>query len=295
MAFVRSAGSIERRLHQSCVTQVVSQLSVRDLHNLFLLGCVRHRCGQGAAGVTVFRVGSIVLVSLTALLYLSFGVLFPRIVRSVDSNAQEQGVGWVGKVVGWSSGVAFICLALLGPDLVRLLGGREDRQATYVLWICSAALCVDVSFHGVVQVIFARGEQGFLAKYTWIELIVNLTATVAGVELFGPVGSAWALAVTILVTDVIGFPIIMRGRWGTPAGRFVWSNGVLQSMAAAAVGLGLAVLPVLHTSGVVVHVVIVAIDALVCLALGLTVAGSSGRVRVMSLLRTMPRVNDGST
>ena len=127
----------------------------------------------------------------------------------------------MGSVIGWSSGAIFACLCLAGPDLVRLLLGRTDLQATHVLWICAAALCVDVSYHGVVQVIFARGQAGFLAKYTWIELTVNLSATVVGVELYGPVGSALALAITILVTDIIGFPIIMRGRWGCPVGRFV--------------------------------------------------------------------------
>jgi len=254
--------------------------TISSSSDAFVIGAVR-----GGGAVTIFRVGSAFPVSLVGLLYLSFGVLFPRIVRTANPQVQEEGVAWMGRVAGWSSGAIFACLCLAGQDLVRLLLGRSDLQATHVLWICAAALCVDVSYHGVVQVIFARGQAGFLAKYTGIELTVNLSATIVGVELYGPVGSALALAITIVVTDLIGFPFIMRGRWSRPAARFVWKNGVLQSIAGGAITLGLGFLPILRTYGLLIHGVIIGIDLFICLALGFVILGRPGRSRLLSLVR----------
>jgi len=249
----------------------------------FVIGAFR-----GGGAVTIFRVGSAAPVSLVGILFLSFGVLFPRIVRSGDPAVQEEGVGWMGRVVGWSSGSLFACLGLGGPDLVRLLLGRPDMQATHVLWICAAALCVDTSYHGVVQVLFARGKAGLMVKYTWIELVVNLSVTIVGVDLYGAVGSALALAATIVVTDFILFPFIMRHQWGQPAARFVWKNGVLQSFASATITVGLGLYPILETRGLVIHALIAGIDLLLCLAFGLAIIGRRGRSRAMSLARRNP-------
>jgi O-antigen/teichoic acid export membrane protein len=144
---------------------------------------------------------------------------------------------------------------------------------------------IDVSYHGVVQVIYARGQQGFLAKYSWIEFTFNIGATFVFVRFFGPVGSAWALAATILVTDVIGFPIIMRGRWTAHAGRFVMSHGVLQSIAAAVATIFLGTGPVLITHGLPIHVGILAVLGLLMFVVTFLTIGPSRREEARSLLR----------
>jgi O-antigen/teichoic acid export membrane protein len=244
----------------------------------FIIGAV-----SGSAAVTVFRIGAAAPTTLASLLYSSFGVLFPRLARSTNPSQQEEAVGWTGKMVGWLTGSAFSGLCLLGADLVDVLLGHSDWQATQVVWICSAALAVDVSYHGVVQVIFARGQQGMMAKYSWIELSVNLAATYVFVRLYGPVGSAWALAGTIVVTDLIGFPIIMRRRWGSPAGRFVVKHGLAQSVMSGALVAGVGVVPLLMTRGILLHIAIVSVAELVTLGIGILLVGSPGRVRLLTL------------
>jgi O-antigen/teichoic acid export membrane protein len=247
----------------------------------FIIGAV-----SGGAAVTTFRIGSIVPTNLVTLLYRTFAVLFPRLARSQSPREQEEAVGWTGCVVGWSTGVAFACLGLLGADIVRLLLGRPDWRAEEVLWISAAALAVDASYHGVVQVVFARGEQGFLAKYSWIELTFNLAATYIFVRLQGPVGSAWALAATIVVTDIVGFPFIMRGHWGSPAGRFVLTHGVLQSFVAGALVISLGILPIMVTHGLGTHLAIAAADGALVLFIGISVLGAPARQRLRGIARS---------
>jgi hypothetical protein len=129
-----------------------------------------------------------------------------------------------------------------------------------------------------------------MVKVTWFELLMNLSATLLGVELFGPVGSAIALAITIVTMDIVWFPIVMRGRWGVPAGRFVISNGVLQSIVAGGLAVGLAILPILSTHGLLTHLALVAADVICVLLVGLAVLGGSGRSRLFSLARRGPTV-----
>lgn len=253
--------------------------TISSSSDAFVIGALR-----GSAAVTVFRIGITAPSSIVGLLYSTFSVAFPRLVRSGTGLQQEDAVGWLGRVVGWITGSAFAGLCLLGAGLVRLLLGRSSAQATEVLWICAAALAVDVSYHGVVQVIFARGEQGSLAKYSWIELTFNLAATYVLVRLYGPVGSAWTLAATIVVTDIVGFPIIMRGRWGSPPGRFVLTHGVLQSVAAAALTLGLGIVPMLVVKGLAPDIALVAAIEVVVLTSGYLLLGPPERKRLAALV-----------
>ena len=62
-------------------------------------------------------------------------------------------------------------------------------------------------------------------------------------------------------------------------------RGVLQSLAAAALALGLGSLPIMRTHGLWVHGVLVGTDLFVCLALGFAILGRAGRSRALSLLK----------
>ena len=243
--------------------------------------------------MTTFRIGSTAAVSLGGLISGAFAVLFPRLVRDADPRLQEEGVAWLGRLVGWCSGALFGSLALFAGDFVRLISGHANRPAAEILWICSAAVCVDISFHGAVQIIFARGHQGLLAKYTWVELAFNLVVTVIGVHLWGPVGSAWALAVTIVITDLIGFPIIFRRRWHGNPGLFVLRNGVLQSMVGGVVTFGLGAWAVEATRGLAPHIGIVAAAFGGTLAVGIALLRRPDRRRALSLVSPSSAVQRG--
>ena len=246
----------------------------------FIIGAFRN-----GASVTIFKVGVVAPTGLVVFLYSSSAVLFPRLARSSNRDRQEDAVGQMGRISGWIAGWVFASLCLLSNDVVRLLLGHDNPQASQVLWICSAALMVDVSYHGIIQVIYARGQQGFLAKYSWIELVFNLAATCVLVRQFGPVGSAWALAATIVLTDLVGFPIIMRGRWGSSAGRFVIRHGVLQSLAAAALTIVIGIGPFVATKGFQVHLAILVVTGVVVLATGVLLAGSQSRSQIWRLVK----------
>jgi O-antigen/teichoic acid export membrane protein len=245
----------------------------------------------GGGAVTIFRVGAIASTTLATLLYSAFGVLFPRLVRSGDRAVQEEGVAWMGRIVGWLTGVAFGSVVVLADPLMRLLLGHPSAEAVHIVWITAGAMAIDVSYHGPVQVIFARAEQGRLAKYTWIELVVNLAATIVLVKMMGAVGSAWALAITIVVTDLVGYPIIMRGHWGSKPGRFVVKNGLVQTATTGIATILVGRLLVAgDTSGVVIHFVLVGGLALVVLASGLLLVGRQGRLRIRGLAGRSPQV-----
>lgn len=281
-------------------TSVVSSAS-----DAFIIGAAR-----GGVAVSLFRVGSTAPIALTQLMYTSLASLFPRLVRSPTWAAQEEGIAWLGSVVGWASGIAFGSVALLAPDIVKILLGHSSFVAVHVLWVTTGALAVDVSYHGVVQVIFARGYQGRLAKFTWVELAINLAATTAFVIEFGAFGSALALAVTIFAMDIIGFPLMMRtGRrlrpgahariapaWGSPAGRFVLQHGVLQTGLAASGMFLLCDLPIRVSSGLVYHIGITVAGAIATTVVGYILLGSDGRRRLRTLLsRSVPVQGYGVT
>jgi O-antigen/teichoic acid export membrane protein len=286
---IRRASLVPVLRYAGAIAILSATSTICSASDAFVIGAI-----DGGASVTIFRVGSTAPVALGGILMLSFGVLFPRLVQSGARDAQETAIGWIGRVVGWASGISFAALALMGANLVRLMLSRSDGHAALVLWVCSGAVCVDVAFHGVVQVIFARGEQRFLAKYSWIELTVNIAATIVGVKLYGPVGSAFALAATILVTDIVGFPLIMRGRWGSSPARFVWSNGLSQSILAGASVVAIGIFPIKYTNGFLVHIMLVGGDVLFVTFAGLLLVGANGRRRVLSLLRPTGSVS-GST
>jgi O-antigen/teichoic acid export membrane protein len=246
----------------------------------FIIGAFKN-----GAAVTVFKVGVVAPTGLVVFLYSSFAVLFPRLARSGSRGRQEDAVGWMGRVTGWFAGWMFASLCLLSNDVVKLFLGHSNPQASQVLWICSGALMVDASYHGIIQVVYARGQQSFLARYSWIELLFNLGATCVLVREFGPVGSAWALAATIALTDLIGFPIIMKRHWSSPAGRFVIRHGVLQSLAAAALTTAVGIGPFAVTKGLPVHLAILAGTGIVVLATGMLVAGGRNRSEMLRLVK----------
>jgi O-antigen/teichoic acid export membrane protein len=190
----------------------------------------------------------------------------------------------MGSTVGWLTGATFAALALVGPDVVRLFLGRTSGTGDAVLWICSGALCLDAAYHGVVQILAARGEQRVIARYFWLELIINLLATFVGVDLFGPVGSALALALTTAVMDLVVFPVVMRGRWGSPAGRFVLRRGVLHSAVGAGLVLVIGTLPVVETNGLLAHLIIAVSAFALAGAGGMALMGRGGRTRLAGLI-----------
>ena len=118
-----------------------------------------------------------------------------------------------------------------------------------------------------------------MAKFTWVELVLNLSVTVLGVKLFGPLGSALALAITISATDFIGFPIIARGRWGSPPGRFVMKHGVLQSAVGGAIVLLIGFAPITFNSGFLPHVLFTGLAMTISMLIGFFSLGASGRSR----------------
>lgn len=85
------------------------------------------------------------------------------------------------------------------------------------------------------------------------------------------------------MTDVIDFPIIVRNNWGSPPGRFVWSNGVLWSVTSATVVVALGVVPILRTNGLIPHHRFASVVLLASFAIGFGILGSLGRFRVLNL------------
>jgi O-antigen/teichoic acid export membrane protein len=239
----------------------------------------------GAAAVGTYQVGATSPTQAAALFHTAAVVMLPSLSRVPRARAQEVAMRTVIRALSWLAATAYAAVAMLSADIVELLLGHADGTAQAVLILFCAGLALDACYSGVVQVMYARGRHTVFARWSLVELGLNLALTVLLVALFGAIGAGVAALVTFAFVDLVLFPVLMRGEWGEPAGRYVIRHGLVPAAGAAALVAALGVLPVVLTDAVALRLAAMAVICAISVAVGFLALGSAGRAEVAALLR----------
>jgi O-antigen/teichoic acid export membrane protein len=237
----------------------------------------------GPAAIARYRVGASTPLAAAGVLFGGYGVIFPALAKSADERSQVEAVAFLTRVVSWCAGAIYAGIAMLAPELVQCILGHTDLLAEQVLVCFSCGLAIDTCFHGIVLQMFVRGNQQAFVKWSPVELVLNLALTVALIVSFGPVGAALAAVVTYVAMDIALFPLVMRGHWPQPAGRFAWRHGLLPCIAAGAVTCAMALVVRALSTGLWTRLSVIAVVIIATMVAGLAVLTPASRARVFEL------------
>ena len=144
----------------------------------------------------------------------------------------------------------------------------------------------NVPVHGLNLLLIARGRQNVFIWLVGVEASANLALTIVFAVVIGPIGAAYATLVTIVVSNVIVFPHLVRHEVSSGAAR----RTVLEALAATAVGgasAALAASPALELSTYWSRLLVgLALGGGFSCALGLVLLRQRGRSILASMLRS---------
>lgn len=232
----------------------------------------------GAAAVGVYQVGALVPVQLGGLLMIGYNVAFPALAGSDDHPAQESATAFLTRLFSFLGATGLVLTALLRADVVTVLLGRPSALAEDVVVITCAVCLANLTLHGLVSLLIARGEQGLMARLVAIELPLNLVLTVGLVLAVGAAGAALATLATVALLNFVAFPIASRGRFARSPVDTVARHGLFPALAGSAVALAAAqVAAALAGAGAGRLALGGALAALCGVATGLVLLGPGGR------------------
>lgn len=194
----------------------------------------------GAAAVGVYQVAALVPVQLGGLLMIGYNVAFPALAGSDDHPGQESATAFLTRLFSFLGATGLALAALLRADVVAVMLGRPSALAEVVVVITCAVCMANLTLHGLVSLLIARGEQALMARLVAVELPLNLVLTVGLVLAMGAAGAALATLATVLLLNFVAFPIASRGRFARSPVETVARHGLLPALAGAAVALAAA-------------------------------------------------------
>jgi O-antigen/teichoic acid export membrane protein len=246
-----------------------------------------------ATAVGLYKIGNLAPSQIAAWIFLGVDTAFPALAGSRDLAGQEAATRFISQVTGFIDGSALVTMILLRADVVTALLGHQSVLAEEVLVVFCAAAIANISVHGLALLLIARGRQGVFIRLVSVEAGANLVLTIVFAIVIGPVGAALATLVTIVVSNVLAFPFIVRKEL-----KFI-SSWRIMADSFICIGLGgavavLAVLPCLLLSvgweqlgagfgGAV----------LASIAIGLVALGRTGRQTLAGMLRRSDTAADG--
>ena len=194
----------------------------------------------GAAAVGVYQVGALAPLQLGGLLMIGYNVAFPALAGSDDHAGQESATAFLTRLFSFLGATGLVLAALLRADVVPVLLGRPSALAEDVVAVTCAVCMANLTLHGLVSLLIARGEHVVMARLVAIELPLNLVLTVGFVLALGAVGAALATLATVALLNFVAFPLASRGRFTRSALDTVARHGVLPALAGGAVALAAA-------------------------------------------------------
>jgi O-antigen/teichoic acid export membrane protein len=238
-----------------------------------------------AAAVGLYRAGSIVPSQAITLLFTGYDTVFPHLAGTRDSDGQESATRFLTRVAAFISGAMFATVIVLRVDVIAVVTGRASHLGETVLVVFCCVWLANVPVHGLSLLLIARGRQ---KRFVWLvatEAAANLALTVVFAIVIGPIGAAYATLVTIVVSNVVIFPYLVREEFSTGAAR----QTVLEALGSIIVGGAIAALasaPALQLGATWSRLLVgVALGGGVSFALGLLLLRHGGR----SILATMIR------
>jgi O-antigen/teichoic acid export membrane protein len=238
-----------------------------------------------AAAVGLYRAGSIVPSQTTFLIFTGYDTMYPHLAGTTDREGQESATRFLTRVIAFIAGATFATLIVLRIDVVTVITGHASALGESVLVVFCCIWLANVPVHGLNLLLIARGRQNAFIWLVGIEAVANLVLTVVFAIEIGPIGAAYATLVTIVVSNVIVFPYIVRHEVSEGIAR----RTALEGLAAIALGgaiAGLATSPALELGpGWGRLLVGLALGGGFSCGLGLVILRRSGRSILFSMLR----------
>ena len=118
----------------------------------------------GPALVSDLRIGTTLPQNLVNLVFVGYGVIYPRFVRGRTLHSPRK-LGLALRSGSFSSAALFALLAMAAPSLITLITGRPaSKDMVVISTMTCAGLALDAAIHGIVLQILARERQDVLAK-----------------------------------------------------------------------------------------------------------------------------------
>jgi O-antigen/teichoic acid export membrane protein len=237
------------------------------------------------AAVGLYRAGSTVPSQVTTLLWTGFDTLYPHLSGTTDMDGQERATRFLTRVAAFVAGAMFAILIVLRVDVVMVVTGYPSALAESVLIVFCLIWLANVPIHGLTLLLIARGRQNVFVWLVGVEAAANLALSIVFAVVIGPIGAAYATLVTILVSNVIVLPLLVRHELS----KGVAGRTVLEALAAIAVGgasAAFATSPILELGAGLgrLSVGIIVGGGFSC-ALGLVLLRQRGRSVLASILR----------
>jgi len=163
-----------------------------------------------ASAVGIYRAGSVVPSQATALLFTGYDTVYPHLAGTTDRDGQETATRFLTRVVAFIAGAMFGTVILLRSVVVVVVTGHSSALAESVLIVFCCIWLANVPIHGLCILLIARGRQNVFIWLVGVEASANLVLTIIFALIIGPIGAAYATLVTIVVSNVVVFPHIVR-------------------------------------------------------------------------------------
>ncbi len=238
-----------------------------------------------AAAVAFYKVGHLAPTQAVSWLFNGYDTIFPYLAASRDKSDQEAATLFLTRIASYVTGSAFCTMALLRADVVTVLIGHRTVLAEEVFLVFCGVWLVNIPVHGLMLLLIARGRQSVFIPLVAAEAFANLALTVVFAIVLGPIGAALATLVTVVVTNVIVLPVLVRKEFISMTSWRIAGNGLACCGIGGAVAAA-AVVPVLALGPGWTRIVagFGAAGAAGAFA-GLLLLGSRGRETFLTMLR----------
>ncbi len=201
--------------------------------DLIVVGAVATTAAAG-----LYRAGSIVPTSVTTLIFTGYDTVYPHLAGTTDRKGQENATRFLTRVAAFVASAMFAIVIMLRADVIMVVTGHPSVLAESILVVFCCIWLANVPVHGLNLLLIARGRQNVFTWLVGVEAAANLALTIVFAVVMGPIGAAYATLLTIVVSNVFVFPVIVRHELSKGA---AWRT-VLEALAAVAVGGASAVL-----------------------------------------------------
>jgi O-antigen/teichoic acid export membrane protein len=195
--------------------------------DLIVVGAV-----ASAAAVGLYRAGSVVPSQAIALLFTGYDTVYPHLAGTTDREGQESATRFLTRVAAFLAGAMFTTMIVLRVDVVVVVTGHVSVLGESVLVVFCCVWLANVPVHGLSLLLIARDRQRLFVWLVGTEAVANLALTVVFAVVVGPIGAAYATLVTIVISNVIVFPHLVRHEFSEGAARRI----ALEALAMIAVG-----------------------------------------------------------
>jgi len=184
------------------------------------------------AAAGLYRAGSIVPSHATTMLFTGYDTVYPHLAGTTDLDGQEKTTRFLTRVAAFAAGAMFAIMIVLRVDVVMAVTGHASDLAESVLVVFCCIWLANVPIHGLSLLLIARGRQNVFIWLVGIEAAANLALSIVFAVMIGPIGAAYATLVTIVVSNLMVFPVLVRHDLSKGGAR----RTVLEALVAIAVG-----------------------------------------------------------